>query len=63
MLVGSHSHIRQITGALAMNPGRPLDQGWGVGVVESDFQPEELESESQKILTTPTLGRPFVHQL
>ena len=27
----------------------------------SDFQPEE--SESQKILTTPTPGRPFAHQL
>jgi len=26
-----------------------------------DFQPEE--SESQKILTTPTLGRPYAHQL
>jgi len=26
-----------------------------------DFQPEE--SESQKILTTPTPGRPFAHQL
>jgi len=25
MLVGGHSHIRQITGALAMNPGGPLD--------------------------------------
>jgi len=36
MLVGSHSHIRQTTGALAMNPGGPLDQGWGVGVVESE---------------------------
>ena len=28
-----------------------------------DFQPEESESESQKILTTPTPGRPFAHQL
>jgi len=36
MLVGSHSHIRQTTGALAMNPGGPLDQDWGVGVVESE---------------------------
>jgi len=28
-----------------------------------DFQPEESGSESQKILTTPTPGRPFAHQL
>jgi len=28
-----------------------------------DFQPEESESESQKILTTPTPGKPFAHQL
>jgi len=28
---------------------------------QKDFQPKE--SESQKILTTPTPGRPFAHQL
>ena len=28
-----------------------------------DFQPEVSESESQKILTTPTPSRPFAHQL
>jgi len=28
-----------------------------------DFQSEESESKSQKILTTPTPGRPFAHQL
>ena len=28
-----------------------------------DFQPEESEPELHKILTTPTPGRPFAHQL
>jgi len=44
-----------------------MDQKRTTSAVESesrsrkDFQPEELES--QKILTTPTPGRPFAHQL
>ena len=45
-----------------MATGRAVEsESWSRSRSRKDFQPEE--SESQKILMTPTPGRPFAHQL